>query len=133
MSESNIELTRRGFEAFNRGDIAGLTDLFAKDVTIHSSPELPNSGDFEGHDGFLEWAQAWLEAWETFQIEMRDVTVIGDAVVASVHQVGSGRGSGLQVEMDLAYLFRFRDGKVIGFELHPDRERALKAARAAND
>lgn len=129
MSESYVELAERGLEAFNRGDMAAVTELLAPDVEVHSSSELPNSGDFHGHDGFLEWLQAWLEAWETFRVELLDVTLVEDSVIASVHQVGSGRGSGLRVEMDLAFLFRFRDGQVIRLGLYADLEGALAAAR----
>ncbi|HWH46027.1 MAG TPA: nuclear transport factor 2 family protein [Thermoleophilaceae bacterium] len=128
MSDPRVERVRRGLEDYNRGDLEAILPMFAPDVTVFTSPELPNSGTFHGHDGFREWAGAWLEAWETFEVDLVDVTTLGDAIIATLRQVGTGRGSGLQVEMELAYLFRFEGNTAVGLELHPDRETALAAA-----
>jgi ketosteroid isomerase-like protein len=130
MPDSNVELVRRGLDAVSSGDLEAVIRLLSDDVEIQSDVELPNSGEFHGHDGFLEWLTAWLDAWESFRVELREATAIGDAVVASVRQFGTGRGSGVDVEMDIAYLFRFRDGAIVRVELYADSERALGAARA---
>lgn len=131
MSDPRVERVRRGLEDYNSGDLEAVLPLFSPDVTVFTSPELPNSGTFHGHEGLLEWARTWLEAWETFEIDLVDVTAVGDAIIAMVRQVGTGKGSGLRVEMDLAYLFRFEGDTAIGLELHPDRDRALAAAGEA--
>lgn len=129
MSDANVELARRGLEAFNRGDIEAVLAMLAPDVAVKSSPDLANPGDFHGHDGFLTWMRDWMDAWERFRVEARDAVTVGDAVVLSVHQVASGRGSGVEVEMDVAYLFAFAGGKVARLELHAGMEDALAAAR----
>lgn len=129
-AERNVELVADGIEAFNRGDLGAVLGLLAPDVAVHSSAELLNPGDYQGHEGFSDWLAAWLEAWESFRVVARGFESEGDDVIATVHQVASGRGSGLEVEMEVAYLFRFRDGAVSHFQVHPDVEGARAAARA---
>jgi len=46
----NIELTRRGYEAFAQGDLAALSELIADDVTWHALGVGPLSGTYHGRD-----------------------------------------------------------------------------------
>ena len=125
----NIELTRRTFEAFNRGDIGEVLARLAPDVEVYADPELPNSGTFQGHDGALLWFERWLEAWETFTIEVEEVIPVGDDLVVCVVQHGRGRGSGLDVTMRAAYVVTIVGGKTTRVHLYPDKDRALEVVR----
>ena len=127
MAQKNIEFAQRAFAAFNRGDVATVLAMLSPDVEVYSSPELANPGTFHGHDGFLEWSGRWLEVWETFRVEANDFMAEGDDVVVSAHQYGRGKGSGIEVEMDAAYLLTVRDGKSVRFHLYPDKADALEA------
>src|ERR671931_52250 len=49
----NVELTRRGFEAYNASDYESLGALLHSEVELHADDELLNSGDFRGPEGFL--------------------------------------------------------------------------------
>ena len=44
----NVELTRRGYEAFAKGDMATLSELLADDVTWHVDGAGPLSGTYHG-------------------------------------------------------------------------------------
>ena len=52
----------------------------------------------------------------------------GDTVLVSILYDGRGKGSGVKVEGVFWYLFRLRDGRVLRWELYPDRAQALEAA-----
>ena len=125
----NIELTRRSFEAFNRGDIDAVLERLAPDVEIYADPGLPNSGNFHGHEGALLWFERWLEAWETFTIEPEEIIPVGDELVVCVLQRGRGRGSGVEVSMRIAYVMTIRDGKTTRLHLYPDKDKALEVAQ----
>jgi ketosteroid isomerase-like protein len=125
----NIELTRRSFEAFNRGDIGEVLSRLTPDVEVYADPELPNSGTFHGHEGALLWFERWLEAWETFTVELEEIIPVGDNLVACVIQHGRGRGSGVEVNMRSAYVLTLRDGKTTRLHLYPDKATALEVAR----
>jgi len=41
MSQENVEMLRRGYEAYNRGDAAGTVADFAPTFEYHDTPEFP--------------------------------------------------------------------------------------------
>jgi ketosteroid isomerase-like protein len=52
MSEENVELVRRGYEAYARGDLEAVLGDFSPDlVTFRSDPD---GATFHGREGFLE-------------------------------------------------------------------------------
>lgn len=127
MSQENVELARRALAAYNAGDLDAVLDMLAPDVEIYSPPEYLNPGTFHGHAGFLEWLGRWLDAWDSFSVEAYDFRPIGDEAIASVRQYAKGKDSGVEVEMDVAYLFTFHDGKATRFHIYPRRADALQA------
>jgi ketosteroid isomerase-like protein len=115
---------------FERRDIDGVRAIAADDVEVGGSPELPNSGSYHGHEGFITWIAQWLEAWGEFRIEIVEMVAIDDEhVLVEVDQHGRGQGSGLEVtQRGLAYLATIRDDVVARLFLYPDRAAALAAA-----
>ena len=98
MSQANVEMIHRVF-----------------DQAPHD-PEV----FYESLDDDVEWDARGAELGETI--------VGGDSVVARVHQWGRGRGSGATVDQSHWQVWTFRDGKVVRWTLHGDREEALAAA-----
>src|SRR5205823_11230950 len=74
--DANVELVRETFEIFERRDIEGVFAIAADDVEVGAAAELPNSGTYHGHDGFLRWIAQWLDAWDEFRIELLEVDAI---------------------------------------------------------
>jgi ketosteroid isomerase-like protein len=129
--EEDVALVRAGIEEMNRGDIDALLARFDPEIEFHIAPGLGNAGTYYGREGFREGVDGWLEAWESFTIDVVEFEPIGERhVVGDVRQSGRGRGSGIEVEMWLGYLWEVRGGKVVRLHIVPDRETALAAARA---
>jgi len=128
MSERNVAIARSAIEAFNRGDVDAVLALAAPDVEVYAPPDSPNPGRYVGYEGYLRWSEQWLEAWETFTLDVLDIEAVGDRhVVAVVRQNGRGRLSGLALTMEAAHLYKMdEDGKIVRFELHDERKRALE-------
>jgi len=129
--EENLDVVRRAFDAYQRSDLEGILALVDPEGEIYLPTTLPNSGTYRGHEGFLTWMGAWLEAWnDDFTIEVEDMEAVGARhVVSSVRQAGTGRASGVRVEMDLAYMTEVRDGRLVTTHLYPTRDEALAVAR----
>jgi ketosteroid isomerase-like protein len=128
IQQRNLELTRRGFEAYNAGDYEGVVALLHPDVELYADDELLNGGSFRGHDGFIQWSAEWLEAWDEFRIEPRSIATIGEhAILVDTHQIARGAGSGIDVEMDVFWAFEAQDGKLQRMHLYAARQRALDA------
>jgi uncharacterized protein len=125
----NVELTRRAFEAFDVEDAEPVLAIAGEEIEIYMPPDLPNGGSFRGHDGYLEWLGNWLDAWDDFSIDVRGMTPVGERhVVISAVQAGTGKGSGVPVEMDMAFLTEIRDGAIIALHLYMTPEEAARVA-----
>ena len=127
--QQDVELVRRGLDAFNRGGAEELFALFDPEIELYLPPDLPNATHTRGLQEYQAWLDRWLEAWDDFQVSADRVEVAGDRhVVMWAHQSGKGKASGIPVEMDLAYLWEVRDGKVAAHHLYPSWEQAVEAA-----
>ncbi|MBA2631097.1 MAG: nuclear transport factor 2 family protein [Thermoleophilaceae bacterium] len=119
------ELAQRGFAALNSGNPEALFALVSDDVVAIVPGEFANEGVYEGRDGFRLMFAHWMEAWDTFHVEPLEFTEVDGGVVVAVRQVARGRGSGIDLETDLAYLLRARDGLLTEWRLCHDVDEAL--------
>jgi hypothetical protein len=64
MSLENVEIVRRGYEAYARGDVAAmLADVDPEMITYR---EEPDGATFKGREGFLEAIAEWVEDFDEF-------------------------------------------------------------------
>src|SRR5438477_188911 len=54
-----------------------------------------------GLAGAMRIRNAWLDAWVEHRLEIEEMHDAGDDVVATVHLIGRGKGSGAEVEVRL--------------------------------
>ena len=69
MSE-NSDALKRGYEAFNKGDIDTVRELFEEDIRWEgvNTPDLPMSGVHEGRDAVLQALGQIGEAFERYNV-----------------------------------------------------------------
>src|SRR5919201_5262633 len=114
VSSANTELIRRGYEAWNRGDVEGVLALLDPEIEWRGYTHLPDSGTFSGREQVRIWLARFLEAWEELEIELTDLFEAGDAVVALVRFHGRGRGSGVEVRGGTdAHVWTIRDRRAV--------------------
>jgi ketosteroid isomerase-like protein len=53
----NVEIVRRAYEAWNRGDLPTFAEFLAPDVEMDFSERVLNPGSYRGRDGFLRWTE----------------------------------------------------------------------------
>jgi uncharacterized protein len=127
----NIELVRRGFDAYERRDLDAVFALLDPEVEIFTDAALVNAGTYRGYEGFLTWVARWNEAWEEFRMRILEIEAVGpDHVVAVVEQYGVGAGSGIEVTGSVAYMWEVHDGLGTRIHLYTEREQAVEAARS---
>jgi ketosteroid isomerase-like protein len=126
VNPEDIELVRRGLAAANDGDFDTVVGLLADDVEVYSHPSTGNAGTYHGKDGYLAWAGQWLEVWESFEVEIREIVPLGDdAMLVVADQVAKGKGSGIEIGVKgVAYHFRIRNGLATHIALYMTREAA---------
>jgi uncharacterized protein len=130
MSEENVEIVRRGYEAWNRRDFdTAIADSDPEVEWTFATGARPPGADasYKGHARVREFWRLFIEPWQEVEIEVEDTRTSGDLVVALVQFRAKAR-DGLEVDAAFAHVFTVRDGKVIRFKSFDDREEALKAA-----
>ena len=84
--EKNVELVRRGYEAFNRWaaqpqamtfEDAALS-LLHPEVEFHTYPTSPEAGVYRGRDAVISYNQRLFEQFESTRIEVEELVPVGD-------------------------------------------------------
>jgi ketosteroid isomerase-like protein len=96
------------------------------EMVLDLTGNVLNPATYEGFDGFRRFVDQVGEAWASFRMEPEEVFERGSLVVALVRAVGTGRGSGVEIEADVAMVCEVRDGRVASMRVEPDREAALR-------
>jgi ketosteroid isomerase-like protein len=129
MSQENVEIVRRGFEAFTRGGPEAMGEFWDPEIELWlPSGLIQAGGTYRGREAVLDWMKEWAEAWEEIEYTPEEFTEAGDNVLVRVLYDGRGKGSGVRVEGTFWYLFKLRDGKLLSWRLYPERTQALEAA-----
>jgi ketosteroid isomerase-like protein len=135
MSEENVEVARRAFEAFNRTYAEGTPDLYEfldPNVELVPLTALLTRTPYHGHDGVREWIEEMKRDWITFELTPeRFLDVGGDRVLAIGSWRAQGRKGGVPLDFPKASwlnLTQWRKGKMVRMQTFTDRNEALKAA-----
>jgi ketosteroid isomerase-like protein len=128
MSEENVEIVRRGYQALKGGDISAWLGGFDPEVVLHENASFPDVLTFRGHAGLLKWVESVNEIWDDPAFDPKTFRSAGDFVMVSGQATGRGRGSGAPFDEPLYHVFRFRNGKVIELWGYSDQAQALEAA-----
>jgi uncharacterized protein len=130
MSDENVAVIRRAFDAYTRGDIDAVLALCAEDILVTQAPEVPGVAPQQhGHAGVLEAFGIWPEQWDDFRVEIERVLADpGDYVVVVTRQSGRGKQSGVEVEAAFTFVFAVRGGKIAEWRIFVREDQALAAA-----
>ena len=118
---------RRGYEAFNRGDLEAASASFASDIEYEVPEELPDSGVVRGR-------QAVIEAWARLQEDFLDVraappellSATRDAIVIRLIVRAEGL-SGIGGELRGTEVFQVRGGRIVSARNYMEEAKALEA------
>jgi ketosteroid isomerase-like protein len=126
MSQENVEMTRRAFQAFNNRDLDAL--LARLDDNVEAFPLLATvEGGYHGHDGIRRYWANVLEAFPDSKAEVVEVRDFGDLTLAVLHLRGRGAESDTPFVTAAWHVSRFRHGKCIGWRVYTNESEALEA------
>jgi ketosteroid isomerase-like protein len=127
VSEENVNLARRATEAINERDTEALIALTDPSIELHTLVIAATGGAhvYRRHDGVRALRRDRDEVWEELHIEPQAYFDLGEHTLTFGVQRGRGRQSGVQVEMPITIVARWRDGRVVYSKSYPHREEAL--------
>ena len=120
----NVELVRKGYEAFNSGDMATLSDLFAEDAVWYVAGSGVLSGTKQGRDAIMSYfGELGARSQGSFQANLQDV-VGGGKYTVGIQQT-QAQGNGKTLDLATVITFVVRDGKIAeGREYFEDTAKA---------
>ncbi len=129
MSQENVEIARRSFEAWQNDDYETWIALQDPDVEYLGAVERRlGQGAYRGHEGASELWNLWRSDVEGFWIASEEIRDLGDGRILHLGQMGfRGLASGAAVDSQLALVITLRDGKIVRSMDFASHDEALKA------
>jgi len=131
-SEPNVELYRRGIDAFNQRDIEAFLSLADPDVLGISRVLAIEGETYRGHDGTRRWWNDLLAVFPDFAIQVVWVRDAGDVTVAELRNSAHGEGSAAALAELVWQVSEWRDGRVVRWQIYENEQAALQAAGLAS-
>ena len=142
MSQGNVEIVRRLYEASNKEGLWAVAELADPEVEFVPPPDRPELPVLRGVERIREIARQWAEAlarqeWlrealatpENWWIRVDHVIdAPQDKVVVLSHLCGTRRGSGPKVELELNRVYTVAQGQITRVEGYLTRKETLEAA-----
>jgi ketosteroid isomerase-like protein len=122
MSEENVELVRRIYEAWKQEKSA--RDFIAEDIEYVNPSYAVEPGTRRGRKSF----RVIRDTYEDFQIQVERYVDAGEEVVVLAQYKASGQGSGVPVSGEHGYVWTVRDGQAVRFQWFQSHREALEAA-----
>ena len=123
MSQENIGLVQRGYEAFGRGDLDGLLSLLDANVEWKTpgASDLPTAGTRRGPAQVGEFFGVLADLIEFEHFEPQTFIADGDRVVVlGIDRFKIKGGSGRSISEPWCHVFTIRDGKIVAFQEYAD-------------
>jgi len=127
MSQENVEIVKRVFDAYNRRDLAGLEALNHPDVELDWSASRGFvAGVYRGFDEFQRFWKSYFDAFEEITAEPVRFIDAGESVVVPNMVHIRGR-DGIEVSARSAIVFTFRSHRITRMCLYQETGEALEA------
>jgi len=120
--EQNVEIVKKAYADFGRGDVAALLAALDADVswTTPASVEMPCAGAVKGVAGVADFFKSVGETWDFESFEPQQFVASGDRVMVQGHYRTRSRNTGRMTECDWVMAWTLRNGKVTAFQEYTD-------------
>jgi ketosteroid isomerase-like protein len=127
MSQANLEVVRRSFDAFNARDVDQLVGLFDSDCEwLPFRAQLEGSGIYRGHEGVRRFVRDMDEDWEAYRIEPLEFHEHGERIAVTGRVRARGRGGSVDIDLLAGFAFEVRSGRVRRLTSHSNPAAALE-------
>jgi ketosteroid isomerase-like protein len=128
MSQENVEVAQRFFEAWNARDADALAENAHRQAEILLPRNLLEGGSYTGPEGARRALADALETWEETRVIVEATReAAGDQVVVLGRTINRPPG-GPRTETSAGYVIRVQDGQVAYLRPFMSHEDALEAA-----
>ena len=125
----NVKVVRRIYEALASRDVPGALALFAPDISLTQSEEVPWGGVHRGHEGAMQFFVTLVQTI-TSTVVAHEYIDAGDEVVVVGRTQGTVNATGARFDVPVAHVWTIRDGKAIAVRYCIDNP-TMRAALAS--
>jgi ketosteroid isomerase-like protein len=128
MSQENVEIVTRQFQAWNAGDFDKWAEDLDRDVVVVAPEGWPDGEVNRGLDAWRRQAQRLRDSWAEARIEIDEIRPVEDRVVARIRYVTKSVETGLPFETPMAAVFYLKERKIKHAQFFWEAAEALEAA-----
>jgi len=134
MSLENVQRMARFVEAWNARDVDAIIDSCDPAIELHSSFAAVGGATYRGHDGLRDYQRDLVAEWgENIRVEPESYFDLGDTTLSFSVVHGRGAHSGVEVEMPVAVVTKWRDGLMTYFDVYVHRPDAVRDLGTSED
>lgn len=118
----NRDIIRQGYEAFSRGDIPGVMNIMADDISfnIPGHPQIPMARIWRGKSGLQEFFQTLSQEVEFTDFNPREYIAEGDRVIVIGDYAGRIKRTNNSFRSDWVMAWRVKNGKAVELQEYND-------------
>ena len=111
-SDENVAIMRRGYDAFNRGDMKTLVEIFDERAVWHLPGRSALANDYQGREAILAYfGRIGQDTGGTFQAELERLLADNDDRVVGIQRSTANR-NGKHLDVGNCIVFQLKDGRV---------------------
>jgi ketosteroid isomerase-like protein len=134
MSQANVDLARKGIEAWNRRDADLWLTYAAPEIEwIPAGPAAVEQAVYSGYDEAARGLTAVWDTWEVFEFVESEARDLGDSVLWLGHVKMRGGTSHVELDQEFALHSLVRDGRLIRVKAFLSWRDALEEAGGPGD
>ena len=127
MSQENVEIVRRSFDAWSAGDLARWGSMHHPDVVVVPPDGWPEGEQPHSREEWLAQAARLIDSWTEQRVEVRRIHDVGGRVVALFEWITRGKGSHIELRTDMALVATVRGGLITRAVYYANHVEALEA------
>jgi ketosteroid isomerase-like protein len=130
MSEANVRVIRKIYEAFAQDDVPTVLDQLDQSIEWNEAENFiyADHNPYVGPQAVLEGVFARLGSeWEGFTVTPEEFLDAGDRVVAVGTYSGMYKATGREVRAQFAHVWDVREGRVHSFQQYTDTKQFADA------
>ena len=127
MAQDNVDVVQGAWDAFSRGDIDAVLDVFAPSAETRVPDTLPWGGTYIGPEGFGDFVARLDQNFDQFTATPDKVLGADDNHVIVVAKVKGRTKGGTTIENRAVWIYQLREGRIADAETFSDTAQVLQA------
>lgn len=129
MSDENVQIVRKAFDAFTRRDVGAALEVMNPAVELHTPATAAlaqQETPYQGHDGIRRYFEHVEQVWEELEVILLEYHDAGEHVMVA-GRVRAKERSGRVVDTPAHWAWRIHGDRITWGCVYTDRKQALEA------